>query len=373
MLPVYRQPDGTTLRAGFTTGTCAAAAATAAVRLLYTGDKFETVVVDTPAGLTLTLPLEMCERTATVARCAVRKDAGDDPDVTHKLLIVAEAETLPNSEIELLGGDGVGRVTKPGLAVAPGEAAINPVPRQQILAAVAAVLPPGKGVRVTISVPGGRELAIRTLNPSLGIHGGISILGTTGIVEPMSSEAFKRSLLPQIDVALAAGHSRLVLTPGKMGKTNARKLLPVADDAVILTSNFIGYMLTGCAAKGVSEVLLLGHIGKLVKVAAGITDTHSSVADARRETLVAHAALAGLPMEALRALMAHNTAEESAQYLLTQGNLNVLTAVATEAANRAGKFARNQIVVGCVLLNLRGEVLAADPFGASCLKEWNHG
>ncbi|MBS4030761.1 MAG: cobalamin biosynthesis protein CbiD [Clostridiales bacterium] len=373
MLPVYQQPDGTTLRAGFTTGTCAAAAAAAAVRFLYTGDTVEMVTVDTPSGLTLTLSVELCEITATGTRCAVRKDAGDDPDVTHKLLIVAEAETLPKAEVQLMGGDGVGRVTKPGLAVPPGEAAINPVPRQQILAAVVSVLPPGKGVRVTISVPGGRELAARTLNPSLGILGGISILGTTGIVEPMSSEAFKRSLLPQIDVALAAGHRRLVLTPGKMGKTNARKLLPVETDAVILTSNFIGYMLTGCAAKGVSEVILLGHIGKLVKVAAGITDTHSSVADARRETLVAHAALAGLPVEALRALMAHNTAEESARYLVERGNASVLTAVATEAVSRAGKFARNQIKVGCILLNLRGDVLAADPFGAACLKEWNHG
>lgn len=366
MLPTYNQPDGTVLRAGFTTGTCAAAAAKAAVRLLFSGDGLRTVDVDTPAGIKLTLPLEVREKSAGSATAGVIKDAGDDPDITDKVLVTAEARKLPGGEVCLEGGVGVGRVTKPGLAVAPGDWAINPVPRQQILEAIHSVLPQGQGVHVTISVPAGTELARRTLNPELGITGGISILGTTGIVEPMSSEAFKRSLVPQIDVALAAGHRCLVLTPGKMGKRNALRILSVAPDAVVVTSNFIGYLLRACAAKGVAEVLLFGHLGKLIKVGAGIADTHSAVADARREILVAHSALLGLPHEALVALMEHNTAEESARYLRENGWAHVLEAAAEATARRAEAMSGKVLRVGCMMVNLAGELLAVD----SLAKRW---
>lgn len=373
MLPTYEQPDGSRLRAGYTTGTCAAAAAAAAVSLLFTGKEEKTITVDTPSGLTLTLPLVAANRGEGYARAAVRKDAGDDPDVTHGVLVEAEARPLPHGGVLLVGGEGVGRVTRPGLAVPVGEPAINPVPRQQIISAITAVLPPRMGVRVTISVPGGSEIAARTLNPELGIVGGISILGTTGLVEPMSSEAFKRSLLPQLDVAKAAGLEALVLTPGKMGKKNALKLLDLPEEAVIVTSNFIGYMLRACAARGIREAVLFGHVGKLVKVAAGVADTHSAAADARRETLVAHAALAGLPQAALRALMSHNTAEESASFLLAQGWQGVLVAVAEAAAAQAGAMAGGKLCAGCVMLNLRGEIIAACTFARRRLEEWKRG
>ncbi|MBS4021039.1 MAG: cobalamin biosynthesis protein CbiD [Dethiobacter sp.] len=373
MLPTYKQADGSVLRAGFTTGTGAAAAAAAAVSLLFNMPAADSVEVDTPAGIRLKLPLAAAERGARWARCAVRKDAGDDPDITHNLLVVAEAVPAPPGEINLCAGKGVGRVTKPGLAVAPGQPAINPVPRAQILGAISGVLPAGCGVSVTISLPGGKELAARTLNPELGIVGGLSILGTTGIVEPMSNEAFKRSLLPQIDMALAAGHSKLILTPGKMGKRNALALLTAAPESVIVTSNFIGFMLKACAKKGVNEAVLIGHVGKLAKVAAGIADTHSSVADARREILVAHAALLGLPLELLKELMTHATAEQSAAYLVEKGCRNVLLAVAEAAARRAERMSGGEMRVGCILLNLRGEVLAVDSFAACLQEEWKNG
>jgi len=372
VLPCYEQADGTILRSGFTSGTCAAAAAKAAVSLLFVGGEMdEFVTVDTPAGFTLTLPLALREKDSDSARAGVIKDAGDDPDITNGILVVAEARRLSSPGICLSGGEGVGRVTKPGLAIPPGQWAINPVPRSQILAAVQAVLPLNSGVAITISVPGGEQLARRTLNPELGIIGGISILGTTGLVEPMSLDACKRSLVPQIDVALAAGERRLVLTPGKMGKRNALTRLPVKADAVLVTSNFIGYMLRACAVKGVEEVLLFGHLGKLAKVAAGIADTHSSVADGRREVLVAHAALLGLPKEALLALMNHNTAEESSSYLLAHRWQNVLAAVAAAAARRAERMAGGNLRVGCMLLNLAGEILAMDDYGKTWL-EANH-
>lgn len=372
VLPNYKQLDGTILRTGVTTGTCAAAAAKAAVKLLFdSGMTDEFVTVEILDEFRLTLPLALREKSGGVARAGVIKDAGDDPDITNGILVVAEARKLSSPEICLSGGEGVGRVTKPGLAIPPGEWAINPVPRRQILEHIQAVLPQGYGVAVTISVPGGEQLARRTLNPELGIIGGISILGTTGIVEPMSLEACKRSLVPQIDVALAAGERRLVLTPGKMGKRNALALLPVRAEAVLITSNFIGYLLRACAVKGVEGVLLFGHLGKLVKVAAGIADTHSSVADGRREVLVAHAALQGLPKEALLALMNHGTAEESAKYLLTRQWQCVLEAVAAEAARRAERMAGGDLRVGCMLLNLAGEILAVDDYGKTWLEE-NH-
>lgn len=372
MLPTYIQPDGSVLRAGFTTGTCAAAAARAAVLLLFTSADKAAVDVETPAGISLSLPLALSEKGRGFARCAVRKDAGDDPDITHGALVLAEARPYSSAAIILQGGEGVGRVTKPGLAVPPGEAAINPGPRAQIIGAVSSVLPPGKGVSITISVPGGEALAIRTLNPELGIVGGISILGTTGIVEPMSSHAFRQSLLPQIDIALAAGQKRLVLTPGKMGKRNAQALLPVADEAVVVTSNFIGFMLQACAAKGIRQVVLCGHIGKLVKVAAGITDTHSAVADARRETLVAHAALQGAPRKMLQVLMSHRTAEESVSYLAGQGYTGVLASVAEAAARRAEAMAGGRLTAGCILLDLSGKIIAVDALASSWLEEWKN-
>lgn len=369
MLPTYKQPDGTVLRAGFTTGTCAAAAAKAATLLLFHGVASRTVEVETPLGLKLKLPVAQCEQGEAYARAAVRKDAGDDPDITDGLLIVADVRLSDSNDIRLEGGEGVGRVTKPGLALPPGEWAINPVPRMQIAGAVRSALPQGKGAVVSISVPGGQEAAKKTLNPDLGITGGISILGTTGIVEPMSSEAFKRSLVPQIDLALTAGCRRLVLTPGKMGKRNALRLLAVEPDAVVLASNFIGTMLRACAAKKVEEVVLFGHVGKLMKVAAGIADTHSAVADARREIFVAYGALAGLPQDALLQLTEHNTAEESAAYLIANDYGPVLDNIAAAAALRAEKMAGGSLRVGCVMLNLAGEPLAADRTGKLWLEE----
>jgi cobalt-precorrin-5B (C1)-methyltransferase len=372
MLPTYKQADGTVLRAGVSTGTCAAAAAKAAVMLL-TGQKApEAVEVDTPAGYRVTLPLECFTVGVGRAQAGIRKFAGDDPDVTDKVLILAEARLLPDAKIRLRGGDGVGRVTRPGLAVPPGEWAINPVPRQQIMDEVQAVLTAGQGVEITISVPGGAALAQRTLNPELGIEGGISILGTGGIVEPMSSDAFKRSLVPQIDMALAAGYATLILTPGKMGKRNALAMLPVPQESVVVTSNFVGYMLQACAAKGVAGVVLFGHVGKLCKVAAGIADTHSAVADARRETLVSHGALQGLPLQALQELMNHNTAEQSALFLMENGWHSVLEAVAEAAARRAESMAKGTLWAGCMMLNLTGELLACDRRAKQWLEEIKH-
>ncbi|SHE48995.1 cobalt-precorrin-5B (C(1))-methyltransferase CbiD [Desulforamulus putei] len=346
------------LRTGYTTGSCAAAAAKAAALALVYGTVAHHVTISLPRGGRVTLEVSRVEIGEHCCRAEVIKDAGDDPDVTHGLTIAAEV-SLQEGEIFITGGPGVGTVTKPGLAVPVGQAAINPVPRQMIEREVREVLGPGRGARVVISAPGGEEVAAQTMNPRLGIVGGISILGTGGIVRPMSEEAYRRSLVPQIDQALALGYRRLVLTPGRLGVNKAGELgLPPA--AVVETSNFIGAMLEECAQRPVEAVLLLGHLGKLVKVAAGIFHTLGRLADARRETIAAYAALQGAPRHVIEALMTMNTADEAVEILKNCGLSRVFHRLAAAASRRAAWYVRDKFRVGTLMYALSGEIVGYD-------------
>lgn len=347
------------LREGYTTGVCAAAAAKAAALLLFRGEVPPAVTVVTPAGRELELPVAVAVRGEEWARCGVVKDAGDDPDVTDGLTIFAEARPAP-AGIVLRGGEGVGVVTRPGLPVPVGEPAINPVPRRLILREVAAVLPPGRGAEVTISVPGGAEVAARTFNPRLGIVGGISILGTTGIVKPMSEEAYRESLGCAVDVAVAEGWRELVFVPGRTGERVAVERYGFPLEAVVQISNFVGYMLERAAAAGARAVLLLGHLGKLLKVAGGIFHTHSRVADARGEILAALAAAEGAPPPLVAQLLEIPTVEEAVPLLRAAGLERVFAAAAARASRRAEDFVRGKLRVGTVLLGRDGEVLGYD-------------
>lgn len=347
------------LRWGYTTGTCAAAAAEAALVKLLLGESLAEAPVELPGGGILQVPIKSVSIDGQCARAEVVKDAGDDPDVTHGISIFAEAILLPGGDIEITGGRGVGRVTKPGLAVPVGEPAINPVPRQMIVQAARKVLPYGTGARITISVPAGETLAGKTLNGRLGIVGGISILGTSGIVRPMSEEAYLDSLIPQIDQALALGHKVMVLTPGGMGANKAKEL-GFPEDAIIQTSNFIGAMLKECSLRQVEGILLFGHIGKLIKVAAGVFHTHSRVADARRETLAAHAAMCGAPRELILKIMELNTVEASIELMQEHGLMKVYESIAQWASKRALEAAGDKVRVGTVVYALTGEILGYD-------------
>ena len=312
------------LRGGLTTGTCAAAAAAAAAQALAgaasgagraggagsagaAADVCDAVEVELPDGDRVTLAVEWVERPrAGCARAAVVKDAGDDPDVTDGMTVVAEVELLGDAEtagpaedlaplaVRFAAGPGVGTVTRAGLQIPPGEPAINPVPRAMIAAAVRAALPDGP-LRVTVSIPGGEATALRTFNERLGIVGGLSVLGTSGRVVPKSQDAWLRSLLPQVDVALADGRDTVYLTPGGFGERAAREQFGAAETQIVQCSNFVGALLDRCVDAGVRRVVLVGHVGKLVKVAAGVWNTHSAVADARLETVAALAAAAGAP------------------------------------------------------------------------------
>ncbi|MBM7854345.1 cobalt-precorrin-5B (C1)-methyltransferase [Desulfohalotomaculum tongense] len=343
------------LRTGYTTGTCAAAAAKAAALALFRGEKPPAVSVDLPGGGSARLPVRSLILNDGFARAAVIKDGGDDPDVTHGLEIWAAVYPASRG-ITVTGGTGVGRVTKPGLQVPVGEYAINPAPRRMITAEVQKVLPAGKGAKVVISVPGGAEVAKRTMNQRLGIVGGISILGTGGIVRPMSEDAYRRSLVPQIDVALAQGYRHLVLTPGRMGVKRAGEM-GIPAECVVETSNFIGTMLEECAKRKVPGVIILGHLGKLVKLAGGIFHTHSKMADARREILAAHAALHGADYKLVRQIMELNTVDQSVELLRKNGLMKVFSSIAGAAEERCTLFCYHSMEVGTVIYSMAGEVV----------------
>ncbi len=348
------------LKSGYTTGTCAAAAALAALEKLLHTRELQAAWIELPPGIWLKIPVNSYqELDHNRVRAEVIKNAGDDPDVTHGMSIYATVEILTGEAVIIEGGEGIGQVTKPGLAIPVGQAAINPVPLKMIRQAVKRIIPPGKGVRVVISAPQGEAVARKTFNPILGIKGGISILGTTGIVRPMSEEAYLSSLLPQISQAAALGQKVLVLTPGGMGARVAReKGFPEA--AVVQTSNFIGKILEECARYDFEGIILFGHIGKMIKVAAGIFHTHSKVADGRRETLAAHAALLGAGQDIIREIMELNTMEASRELMAKYDLEPVYRSVALWASKRAREYMGRDMKLGTVLFALNGDILGFD-------------
>lgn len=268
------QLDASKLRPGWTTGACATAAATAAYEALLTGEFPDPVEVELPQGRRPSFALTLEQVTDGVAMAAVTKDAGDDPDVTHRCLVVVTLEPLEQGDLVFAAGEGVGTVTKPGLQVPPGEPAINPVPQELIRRAVRDVTP--RPLRVTVTVPGGEALAAKTFNPRLGIVGGLSILGTTGVVRPFSHEAIRDTVEASLAVARACGVDAPVLVPGHVGERAARRHLRLGHEQVVEVSNEWGYALRRLAAHGFGRCLALGHPGKLAKLARGDLDTHSS-------------------------------------------------------------------------------------------------
>jgi cobalt-precorrin-5B (C1)-methyltransferase len=304
--------DGKKLKCGYTTGSCAAAAAKACTEMLLGKETVQEVIIDTPRGIPLSLQVEDIVRLPESVSCAVKKDAGDDPDVTHGIKISARVEKSEYG-IQIDGGAGVGRVTKAGLACAVGEAAINPVPREMITGAVtqaAANHGYDGGLFIVISAENGEEIAKKTFNPRLGITGGISILGTSGIVEPMSEKALVETIHIEIDGRTARGEDSLLVTPGNYGRDFALKRFGLDIDKGIKCSNFIGETIDYAVYKNVRNILLIGHAGKLCKIAGGIMNTHSRTADCRCEIFAAHAAMAGASAEQTKQIMQALTTEE---------------------------------------------------------------
>ncbi len=347
------------LRKGYTTGSCAQGAAKASALMLLIGKPLDWVEVETPSRIKLRLPVIDPEIGDRYARCGVVKDSGDDPDITHGAKIYATVRFSDRRGVTIRGGKGVGMVTKPGLAVPVGEHAINPTPREMILREVSRLLPDDQGLEVIITVPNGEALAERTFNPRLGIIGGISILGTTGIVEPRSIDAYKTSLSLQLDVLKAAGHGRATFVLGYVGERFCKKILGLPDDSIIKIGDHVGFMLEQCVEKGIEEVLLIGHIGKLVKVAGGQFNTHCRFGDRRMETIAHYATRCGASREVIEAILQEKTAEATIRILKENGLTKVFDDIARKVVWRARNLVREKLRIRCILLSLEGEVLGS--------------
>ncbi len=358
------------LKYGITTGASAAAAAKAAVIALVS-EPLDRVVIPTPIGLRFEVQVKSTRRFgADTAEAIVIKDAGQDIDATDKMEITATVKLTDDGKITIRSGRGVGQVTKPGLQVPIGEGAINPVPKNMIIAAVREVLPTGKGVEVIISAPQGEVIAKKTMNAKLGIIGGVSILGTTGVVKPLSLEACRRSLVPQIDVALAHGYKRIFFVPGNIGERIAKQQFRSPEDAIVQTGDFVGYMLDKAVEKGVKEIILLGHSGKVVKLAANIFNTHHKVGDARNEVIASYAGAVGADTTTINALLAANTSDEASE-ILKQANLLEATygKIAMRVHQRVSDRVENKIKISIVIVSMDGKILGMDE-NARCNKPW---
>lgn len=321
------------LRMGYTTGSCAAAAARGAAFMLLSGKEIQEVKIHTPKGIVLNLELLDIRRSAEKVSCAVRKDGGDDPDVTDKALIYAEVTFGTEEGIVIDGGFGVGRVTKPGLDQPVGNAAINHVPRQMIRENVEEIqkkLDDFRALQVIISVPEGEELAKHTFNPRLGITGGISILGTSGIVVPMSEEALISTIRVEMEMRKAQGDRVLLVTPGNYGQDFLKTYPWVRADHSVKCSNYVGKTLEFAAELGFDAILFVAHLGKFVKVSGGIMNTHSHEADCRAELLTAQAVRAGADLALAKKLLETGTTEEAVQILKEAGCLKETMEKVTE-------------------------------------------
>lgn len=371
------------LRKGFTTGSCGAAAAKAALYMLLTGSVKDEIEIITPGGAVFRTEVKDIFREGNRMRCAVVKDGGDDPDVTTGLHVTAEvlAEERTDGalEIQIEGGPGVGRVTLPGLDQPVGNAAINRVPRQMIekeLSEVAELLDFRGRIRVILSVPGGEAAAERTFNPRLGIEGGISILGTTGIVEPMSTRAILDTIRVELNQRKALGDRIAAVSPGNYGLNFMKETYGYDLNRSVKCSNYVGDTVDMVREMDFRGMLLTGHIGKLIKVSGGIMNTHSKEGDARMELLAAGVIRAGGSMDTLRGILNCRVTEEAlgiiqaeSPALLRKSMESVMDRILYYLRKRAGE----ELPVECILYSNEFGLLAASPGAMDMLEELRKG
>lgn len=371
------------LRKGFTTGSCGAAAAKAALYMLLTGSVKDEIEIITPGGAVFRTEVKDIFREENRVRCAVVKDGGDDPDVTTGLHVTAEVRAEERAdgalEIRIEGGPGVGRVTLPGLDQPVGNAAINRVPRQMIekeLSEVAELLDFRGRIQVILSVPGGEAAAERTFNPRLGIEGGISILGTTGIVEPMSTRAILDTIRVELNQRKALGDRIAAVSPGNYGLNFMKENYGYDLNRSVKCSNYVGDTVDMVREMDFRGMLLTGHIGKLIKVSGGIMNTHSKEGDARMELLAAGVIRAGGSMDTLRGILNCRVTEEAlgiiqaeSPALLRKSMESVMDRILYYLRKRAGE----ELPVECILYSNEFGLLAASPGAMDMLEELRKG
>lgn len=355
---------GKILRRGHTTGTCATAASKAAAMMLLTGESVETVSVLTPKGILLNLKIEDISMQKGRVSCAVRKDGGDDIDVTHGSLVYSEV-VLSENGINIDGGIGVGRITKKGLDQPVGNAAINRVPRNMIVEALEDVrdaMNYDKGFDVVISVPDGVELAEKTFNPRLGIVGGISVLGTSGIVEPMSEKAIVDTIKAEMKVRKEEGSETLLVVPGNYGAGYVEAIDGLDPESAVRCSNYVGETLDYAAELGFENLLLVGNLGKLVKLAGGIMNTHSKESDSRMEILAGNAAVVGASNEVLKNIM-DSVSTDDALYYINEADLlrEIMVLISEKAEYHMNRRTGNKVKCGTVIFSSEYGLIGRSP------------
>ena len=336
------------LREGFTTGSCAAAAALACCLWLRDGKCPDQVCIAVPEGRRYIPSITAHED----GSCGVIKDSGDDPDITNGMEIISKVELLEtDGEIRFIAGDGVGTITEEGLKIPKGEAAVNPVPRQMIEDAVRSVFG-NRGAVVTVSIPGGREIAKKTFNPRLGIINGLSVLGTSGVVRPMSEDALKESLYEELKMRVIQGAETILFTFGNQGEEALGKICPGLP--IVQVSNYIGFMLDSALELGVKRLVIGGHPGKLAKVAAGVMQTHSKYADGRREAIITQLALMGADVELLKKIQ-NCVTTDAVMVLVHEAGMDAVWKRIAEAAHRyCSARVRGEISIDTIVTDTPG-------------------
>ncbi len=344
---------GKSMRLGYTTGSCAAAASKAAATMLMEGKLINNIQIETPKGIKLNL--KVCEPylNGSVACCYVIKDAGDDPDVTNGVRVYSKVNLRHDGIMRIIGGKGIGIVTKKGLPIPQGEPAINPEPRKMIMKEVRNVLSKALGADIEISIPEGEEIAKKTYNPKLGIEGGLSVLGTSGIVEPMSEDAIRATIQLELKQKSILGIETIVLVPGNYGQKFCMEHLDIKSDYIVKISNYLGFSLDVCRILGFKGFILAGHIGKLIKASAGIFHLHSRVSDTRMEILTAYLAILGMDRENLIRIMECATTEEAMEIIDILGYSHVYREIADRCAKRCSDYVFNELTGAAVIFSMK--------------------
>ena len=350
------------LRTGYTTGSCATASSKAGILSIINQKKIEKIDILLPKGSDLEIKINSCEFTKDSAKCSVIKDGGDDPDVTHGAEIFVDVQLTNNiGEIDIDGGEGVGRVTKPGLGLEIGSAAINPTPKKMIVENVREVgkeLLEKNGVSIKVSVPKGKELGPKTDNPRIGIMNGISILGTSGIVIPYSTASFAAAIRQQISVVNTMNDDNVVLTTGGRSEDYAREIIDLPDHSFIQMGDFSGYTIKQCAKQGLKKAYVAGFIGKLAKMAAGVKQTHVKGGKVDMKFLSELAKRCDANSDTIAKILGANTARNVQEIIMEDKVEGFFDEVTKETYNQMRQHSEEKIPVEVILFDFDGEVLS---------------
>lgn len=350
------------LRTGYTTGTSATAAAKAALLSIINQTKIENIDVKLPKGSFIKIPIHLCQFDENRSKCSVIKDGGDDPDVTHGAEIVVDLSfTDKINEIEIDGGEGVGIVTKPGLGLELNKAAINPVPKKMINENLREIVDKyllKKGIRVIISVPKGKELGPKTDNPRIGILNGISILGTSGIVIPFSTASYAASIRQNLDVAIAMGNDTVVLTTGGRSEDFAKKIVDLPEHCFVQMGDFSGYTIQQCARKGIKKAYVVGFIGKLAKMAAGVKQTHVKGSKVDMNFLAELARKCNANERIIESIKTANTARHVSEIIIENNVNGFFEEICNETYKHMRKHSEEKVPLDVILFDFDGNILA---------------